>query len=70
MKIHVLLACLIGFLAVGYTLIAPVAYRPDSVEMIAHFRQRQGGVYKEASSRLFLPPAPAPSFQRGVTALA
>jgi hypothetical protein len=71
MKIHVLLACLIGFLAVGFTIVAPLAmnHRPDSLEMIAHFMQRQGQTYQEASSRLFLPPAP--SFQRrGMTALA
>ncbi|MFA6259748.1 MAG: hypothetical protein WCX29_04050 [Candidatus Peribacteraceae bacterium] len=39
MKSHIFIACLIGFLAVGYTLVAPWAPPiPDSMESIA-----QGG---------------------------
>lgn len=36
MKSHILIACLIGILAVGYTLVAPWAPPvPDSIESIA-----------------------------------
>lgn len=72
MKIHIFLACLIGFLAVGYTLLAPIApYQPDSVETIAHFQQQQLKTYNEASSRLIVPAKSSPIYKkRGVTALA
>lgn len=53
MKVHVIIACLVGILAVGYVLVAPRPTNvPDSVESIA--QQRERPATNEASLRLRL----------------